>query len=444
MSEQVVQILIILGLIILNGVFSMAEIAMVSARKIRLEQRAEEGDGGSQAALSLKDSPNRFLSTIQIGISLVGVLTGAIGGVTLSKSLTEVLVRIPAISGAAESISLILVSLAITYFSLVIGELIPKRIGLNNPEKIASTVAKPMRLLSRLTQPVVWFLSKSTDLGIKILGIQANDDTPVTEEEVKGMIEQGTISGVFEESEQNIVESVFRMSDRTVDALMTPRTEVTWLDLDEPLQINVQEILAETHSHYPVARGSLDNIQGIVSVNDMLAALLSGQHLDLEKLARQPVFVPETMPALKALAAFKDSGLTVAVVMDEYGGVLGMVTLVDIMKSIVGEIGLSGDGSEAQIILRPDGSYLLDGLLLVDELKELLDIKELPDEDRIGYQTLGGLVMSRTGAIPTAGQFFEWDRYRFEVVDMDGRRVDKVLVSLVNNETNSKERPALA
>ncbi len=441
MSEQASQILIILLLILLNGVFSMAEIAMVSARRIRLEQRAEEGDAGARAALHLKDSPNRFLSTIQIGISLVGVFTGALGGVTLSKSLAEVLSRIPALSAVAESLSLILVSLVITYFTLVIGELIPKRIGLNAPEKIAVTVARPMRLLSQLTKPLVWFLSKSTDLGFKLLGIQTNDDAPVTEEEVKVMIEQGTISGVFEESEQDIVESVFRMSDRTVDALMTPRTEVTWLDLDEPLQINVQEILAETHSHYPVARGSLDNIQGIVSVNDMLTALLSGQHLDLEKLARQPVFVPETMPALKALAAFKDSGLTVAVVMDEYGGVLGMVTLVDIMKSIVGEIGLPADGSEAQIVLRPDGSYLLDGLLLVDELKELLDIKELPDEDRIGYQTLGGLMMSRTGSIPSTGQWFEWERYRFEVVDMDGRRVDKVLVSPVNNDTSSNAGP---
>ncbi len=434
MAQTLIEILIIFLLLLLNGVFSMTELAMVSARKVRLQQRADEGDTAAKEALDLAENPNRLLSTIQIGITLIGVLTGALGGATLAERLTGALVRLPWLAPYAGGISVALVVILTTYFSLVIGELIPKRLAMNDPDKIAVAVAHPMRLLSRLTSPLVALLSASTEAGLRLLGVRPSEEPPVTEEEIKVLMEQGTQVGVFKAAEQDMVESVFRLGERYIDAIMTPRTEIEWLDLDEPYESLLQQVLNSRHSRFPVASGGLDNVVGILPARDLLVYNAQKKkdqdgNAGIQELMSPPLFVPDSMAALKVLEMIKSSGVHVALVIDEYGGLLGMVTLYDILAAIVGEIPTQGEAEEPEIVQREDGSWLLDGLLAIDEFKDLLDLPELPEEDHVGYQTLGGFVMNQIGSIPSAGQHFEWGDYRFEVMDMDGRRVDKVLVS---------------
>ncbi|NMC54121.1 MAG: HlyC/CorC family transporter [Chloroflexi bacterium] len=438
MNDIFVQILIIAVLIVLNGIFAMSEIAMVSARKIRLQQRADDGDDSAAVALEMAESPNRLLSTVQVGISLVGVFSGAVGGATLAEYLAPQIARIAVLAPYSEALSLVIVVLIITYFSLVIGELIPKRLAMGNPEKIAITVARPMRTLSALTAPIVNLLSASTELGLRLLRAKPNQEPPITEEEIKVLIEQGTQSGIFIEQEQDIVESVFRLADRRVDAIMTPYTEIEWLDINDSFEENLSLLLENRFTRWPVARGGLDNVIGILNARDLLAATLQEDPVEIEPLLLPALFVPESMPALKAFEEIKANPANVALVIDEFGGLIGMVTLLDILKAIVGEIPKAGEKEDPQIVQRADGSWLLDGLLQVDELKELLDIEDLPDEDRVGYQTVGGMVMAQFGSIPAAGDVFRWQEYKFEVVDMDGRRVDKVLVTLISDEENGK------
>ncbi len=428
MPQWVIDFLIILALILANGAFAMAEMAMVASRRARLQQQAEAGNRGAQKALDLVQNPNRLLPTVQIGVTLVGIFSGAIGGATLSKYFVPLFEQIPVLAPYSSALALLLVVLAITYLSLVIGELTPKRLALHNPEAIAAVVAAPMAAISWLASPIVNFLGASTDLVLRVLGARSSGESPITDEEIKILLEQGARVGIFEEAEQDIVASVFRLSDRRVDAIMTPRTEIFWIDLDEPLETILKKVTESRHTVLPVAQDSLDNVQGILLVKDLLVATLSGAPLDIRSLLRPAVFVPESTPALKVLEEVKNSGLTLALVLDEYGGVLGMVTLIDILKSIVGDIPESDEAHEPLVVRRSDGSWLLDGLLRVDELKELLDLQSLPEEERVGYQTLGGLMMSQLNAIPTAGEYFDWENHRFEVVDMDGRRVDKVLV----------------
>ena len=434
MSEVFYEILFVLILIVVNGLFAMSEIALVSARKARLQPRADDNDPGARAALRLAANPNRLLSTSQIGISLVGVLSGAVGGATLAHHLAPVIAQVAWFAPYSEAIALVLVVAVITYFSLVFGELIPKRLALADPEKFAMHSARFMEGLAGLASPLVNLLGKSTDLGLRFLGASTAHDSGVTEEEVKVLLEQGTQHGVFEEAEQDMVESVFRLGDRTVDMLMTPRTEVSWIDLEEPYEDILIKVNQDNYSRYPVAHGSLDNVLGILVVREMLAMAVTHQPVDIHGLLHPVIFAPESMPALKVLELLKQGGIHTALVIDEYGGVLGLVTLFDILEAIIGEISANPGGPfEPQVIRRPDGSLLLDGRLRVDELKVLLDLDDLPEEDRIGYQTLGGLVMSQFGEIPISGQFFEWENLRFEVIDMDGRRVDKVLVQPVND-----------
>jgi len=422
------ELIIVLLLILANGFLSMSEIALVSARKVRLQQRAEDGARGAKTALALANQPNRFLSTVQIGITLVGVLTGAFGGATIAEELAKPLERIPAIASYAETIAFAFVVLLITYFTLVLGELIPKRIGLNEPERVAEVVAGTMRVLSVITGPIVSLLSASTDFGFRLLGIRPSSEPPVTEDEIKVLMEQGTQVGVFEEAEMDMVGSVFRLGGRRVDAMMTPRTEIVWLDLDLPFEDNLRLVLESGYSQFPVARDNLDNVIGVLRVKDLLLYLAGAdQPVDIKALARPPLFVPESTPALKVLANMRTSGDNVSLVIDEYGGLQGMVTLNDIMQSIVGIIAGEGGELQPEIVRREDGSLLLDGLLAIDEFKELVDVDVLPDEERVGYQTLAGFVVSQMGAIPTAGQSFEWNGWRFEVLDMDGKRVDKLL-----------------
>ncbi|MEN4013034.1 MAG: hemolysin family protein [Bellilinea sp.] len=429
MNDPFLEILFIFLLLIANGVFAMSEIAMVSSRKARLQQKADDGDPAAVAAIELAETPNRFLSTVQIGITLIGILAGALSGATIAEWLAGLVATIPLLAPYSEGIALAVVVILLTYFTLVIGELIPKRLALNNPESVATAISRPMRLLSNLTSPLVRLLSASTELGLRILGIRPSTEPPVTEEEIKVLMEQGTQVGIFEEAEQDMVASVFRLSDRYIDAIMTPRTEIEWLDLDESPAEILAEVIRSKHSRFPAAHDNLDNVVGILPAKDFLSKMYAGQAFDIQTLLQPPLFVPDSMSALKVLEMIRAAGVHEALVLDEYGGLLGMVTLYDVLRAIVGELPGSGANGEPQIIQREDGSWLVDGLLSVDDLKELLDVEELPEEDRIGYQTVGGFIFNQLGSIPSAGQSLAWNDYRFEIIDMDGRRIDKVLVT---------------
>ncbi len=423
------EILVIFLLIVANGIFAMSEIAVVSSRKARLQQLANEGNAKARAALKLAESPNNFLSTVQVGITLIGVLTGAFGGATIARNLASYLQQIPVLAPYSQAIALGIVVLTITYLSLIIGELVPKRLALNSPERIAANIAMPMRVIAVIASPAVYLLSASTDFVLRILGIGPSTEPLVTEEEIKVLIEQGTEAGTFEVAEQDMVERVFRLGDRPVSALMTPRPEIVWLDLEDSLEVNRHRIIDGGHSRFPVCQGGLDNVLGIVSVSDLLARCLSNQPLDLTVLLRQPVFVPESTRGLKVLEMFKQTGTHIALVVDEYGVIQGLVTLNDILIEIVGDVPSDDDQEEPQAVQREDGSWLLDGMLSIDEFFELFAIKEIPAEHRGSYQTLGGFVITHLGRIPKASDYFEWQGMRIEVVDMDGNRVDKVLAA---------------
>jgi putative hemolysin len=430
-GNPVLEVFIILALLVANGVFAMSEIAIVSARKARLQQLAEEGNASAQTALDLATNPNQFLSTIQIGITLIGILAGAFGGATLAESIALGLATIPALAPYSEVIGVGIV--VITYLSLIIGELVPKRVALNNPERIAASVAGPMNALSRVASPIVRMLSGSTDVVIRLLGIKPSDEPAVTEEEVKVLIEQGTQVGVFQPVEQDMIEGVLRLGERSVGAVMTPRTQIVWIDLEDLAEEIYRKVVGSHHSRFPVARESLDNFLGIILAKDLLAQHWQGQPLDLKSLLREPLFVPESMPALRLLELFKKKGTHVAMVLDEYGGVQGMITHNDILEDIAGYASTPG-APEPQAVRREDGSWLVDGLLHIDRLKEIFDLDELPREELSLYQTVGGFVVDRFGNIPSVGQSFAWEGLRFEVVDMDAHRVDKVLVQKAKTE----------
>jgi putative hemolysin len=433
MSSTVWDILFILLLIVANGVFSGSEIAIVSSRKVRLEQLAKRGNTKAKLALQLANSPNDLLSTVQIGITLIGILNGAVGGAAVAHRLQPVLDLIPPLKPYSEALSLAIVVSIITYLSLVVGELVPKRLALNDPEQIACTVAKPMHLLSLITVPFVRLLGISTDRLLHILGVRASDEPPVTEEEIKVLIEQGTQSGMFEESEQAMVERVFRLGDRPIKALMTPRTEIIWLDTEATLAENQQQVTDSTYSRFPVGKGSLDNCLGIVRVKNLFGSYLSGEEIHLESMLQPPLYVAESTNALKVLELFKESGTHIALVTDEYGGIEGLVTLNDLVEAIVGELPSAEHPDDPTSVQREDGSWLLDGLMSIDELKDLIEQETLPNEEAGSYYTLGGFVMAYLGRIPHTGDRFDAKGWRFEVVDMDGTRVDKVLLQKVES-----------
>ncbi len=428
MAEVILQALIILLLMLANAVFAMAEMAVVSARRPRLQQRAEEGSSGARAALELAEHSTRFLSTVQIGITLIGILNGALGGTTLGVRLARVLATVPVLAPYSGVLGFVIVVVVITYLSLLIGELVPKRLALNNAEAAAIRLAPLMLGISSVVSPAVSFLSRSTDLVLRLLGVHHVQEPSVTEEEVRTMIEEGAQAGVFEEAEQEIVERVFELSDRRVVSLMTPRTEVVWLDLQDPAEELERKIAESPYSMFPVADGDLDNVLGTVKAKDLLARLLQQQPLDLRAALQPALFLPEAMPAFEALERFKEYPASIALVIDEYGGVQGLVTVTDILEAIVGDIAVTGEQGEKQAVQREDGSWLLDGMLPVSEFKEILGIEQdLPGEEEGFYQTLGGFVMANLGRVPSSGDHFECCDYRFEVVDMDERRVDKVL-----------------
>lgn len=429
MPSLVIEILIIFVLIVFNGVFAMSELAVVSSRKVRLQQWANEGRAPARVALDLAEAPNTFLSTVQVGITLIGILSGAFGGQNVSRALAEQIRQIDVLAPYSSALGLAIVVALITYGTLVLGELVPKRLALQNPERIATLVAPPMRTLSRLAYPVVQLLTLSTGAVLRLLGVPPTRNQPVTEEEIRMMLEEGTEAGVFEVDEQEMVESVFRLDDRRVRSLMTPHTELTWLDISDPPDQIREKLAASPHSAFPVCRDGLDNVLGTVHAKALLNRMLAGEPFDLEADLRPARFVPENATAADALDLFRSAEEPLALVIDEHGGIQGVVTEHDMLEAIVGALPSAQDDGEPQIVEREDGSWLVDGLLHLGALKELLGVRHLPDESRGGYQTLGGLVMDRLDTIPQVGQGFTWGAYTFEVVDMDGLRVDKVLIT---------------
>jgi putative hemolysin len=441
MSSVALELFLILLLIIANGVFSGSEIAIVSSRKVRLEQLAKQKNRNARLAFKLATSPNDFLSAAQIGITLIGILSGAVGGATVAKRLGETLHEIPFLAPYSEPLSFTLVVTLITYLSLVVGELVPKRIALSNPENIACAVAPWMNGLAKLTSPVVRLLGVSTDALLKLLGVTNTGDSPITEEEIRVLIEQGTQAGMIEEAEQDMVERIFRLGDRPIKTLMTPRTAIAWLDLDSPWEENQREILETPYSRFPVGQDTLDNCLGFVRVKDILNTHWTNPTIDLRKLAQPPLFVAESTRSLNVLEMFRESGTHIALITDEYGGIEGLVTLNDLIEAIVGNIPNEDDIEEPQIIQREDGSWLLDGLLSIDEFKELYEIEMLPNEEESGYHTLGGFVIESLGKIPQSGEHFTALNLRLEVVDMDGIRIDKVLVNVLPPEEGEGNDP---
>ena len=424
-----IEILIILLLPIVNAVFVMSELAIVSARKVRLQHLANLGNAKARAALELANNPNQVLAIAQVGITLIIIMSGAFGEGKIASRLAPLLKDIPSLAPYSEALASAIAIAFITYLTLVIGELVPKRLALNNPERIAAAVAMPMQMFAKIASPVVYLLSSSTDIVVRLLGIQPSTEPQITEEEIKVLIEQGTDAGTFEEAEQDMVERVFRLGDIKVGALMTPRPDVVWLDLDDSPEENQQNMLDSTYSRFPVCQGGLDKVLGVVNITDLLSRCLASQPLDLTVALRQPLFVPESTRGLKVLELFKQSGTHMAMVVDEYGVIQGLVTLQDMLEEIVGDIASFDEPDDPQAVQREDGSWLLDGMLPVGKFFELFDLDELPKEQRGNYHTMGGFVLTHLGRIPSAADHFEWRGLRVEVVDMDGNRIDKVLVS---------------
>lgn len=431
MNNIGLELSLILLLVIANGIFSMAEMAVVSARKARLRQRAEEGSGGARIALSLANNPHDFLSTVQVGITMIGTMAGAFGGATIADKLTVHLKQVPQIAAYSDTISITIVVLGITYLSLILGELVPKNLALSNAEGIASALAAPMEWLSRLGSPVVRFLTFSTKIIMKLLPVKTNLEAPVTEEEIRVLIAQGTEHGTFEQAEQEMVEGVFRLGDRRVIDLMRPRGKVAMLDLNETWEANREVLRRAVYSRYPVVEGDLDRVVGVAHIKDLYLALDNGTPPDLRALARKPLLVPEFTAALDVLEQFQRSGEQLAMLVDEHGGVQGIVSLTDLIEAVVGDLRGPGAPSRSGVIRREDGSWLVDGAALFSDVIEELD---LPDAfARMGgFSTLGGFVLEQLERIPAPGDVFESEDYRFEVVDMDRNRIDKVLVSKVD------------
>ncbi len=420
------EFLFVLILIVANGVFAMSEAAMISARRARLQQRAEEGDSGAATALKMIEEPSRFLSTVQIGITLIGILSGAVGGSALAENIQPLLENIPPLRPHSAALSVLLVVLLITYLSLVIGELVPKRLALNNAEGIAAVVARPMGLLSRLTAPAVAVLTFSTRLVLMLLGVRPSDDPPVTEEEVRIMLEEGAEAGVFEVDEQQMVENIFRLADWRTSAVMTPYTEVIWLDINAPADETIALISRSRFVAYPVFQHDPRTPLGVVMLEDLWAQLAGAQPLDLKAALKPPLYIPENALALRALDLFRQTRQRLALVIDEHGSVSGVITPQDILESVMTDL---ENEAEAEIVRRADNSWLVDGMMNIDEFEDYLDLDIFPEEERGDYDTIGGFVMMRIGRIPQTADQFTWNGLNFEVMDMDGRRVDKVLVS---------------
>uniref|UniRef100_B8DL84 HlyC/CorC family transporter n=1 Tax=Nitratidesulfovibrio vulgaris (strain DSM 19637 / Miyazaki F) TaxID=883 RepID=B8DL84_NITV9 len=423
---------VILLLILINGFFSLAEMSLVASRKVRLRQDAERGVKGAATALRLLREPDRLFSTVQIGITLVGILTGAYGGAALAEHLSAVLARVDVLRPYSGPLGFGLVILLITYFTLILGELVPKRMAFGNPEACARRTAPVMALLLRLALPLVHLLSASSRAASRLLRLPEGGDRAVTEEDIRGLIGEGAASGVVEHAERDMLERIFRLGDRRAGSLMTHRSQVEWLDLDMPDAENMQRIAQSSHSCFPVARGDIAAATGVLKARDFLAARLVTPDIPVDGFIRQPLYIPETARALTLLDLFRHSeGLPFALVVDEYGEVQGVVTPNDVLEAVVGELPDEGGDPDPAAVRREDGSWLLDGLLPFDEMCSLagLGAAEDPDDRPGSYETLAGFMLHRLGRMPAMGDALRWRGHRFEIVDMDGRRIDRVLVS---------------
>jgi len=430
---------IILLLIVLNGIFAMSEIAVVSSRKARLQRMAEDGSQGAAAALKLHSEPSRFLSTIQVGITSIGILSGAVGEAALADPLTQWLSQFPLLGESARVIALSLTVVLLTYMSVVVGELVPKQLALLGPEGIASLVARPMGWLSRLTAPLVWLFSASSGAILRLFGARRSDEPPVTDDEIKVLMGQGAEAGVFHESEQEIVSNVLRLDEQRVAAIMTPRKDMYLVDLAES-EAEVRRQVAECpYARVVVCQDGLDRVLGILQRGELLKPVLENAPFNVRKALRPPVYVPESVTTTHLLESLRRNRAQFALVIDEYGEVQGLVTLNDVLAAIVGDMPSQDDDGEQDVVEREDGSYLMDGGLSIERLKSVLEVKEeLPGEEENAFHTLGGLVMHQLGRVPVEADHFHLAGWRFEVVDMDKNRVDKVLLSLGDPETDDQ------
>lgn len=430
------ELLVILLLILLNAFFAMSEMALVSARRARLQQMAEgKGGKGARAALTLSEDPSRFLSTVQVGISVTGIVAGAYGGATLADRLGLVLNEVSWIAPYGQPVAFTLVVAAITYFSLIIGELVPKRMALVDAERIACLVAGPMSTVSRVSAPVVWLLGLSGDAVLKLLRLPTVREQTVTEEEVKTLIKEGTQTGVFDPAERQMIEGVLHLADRSVRSIMTPRPDVIWLDVNDPIDMVSREIRDSGYSRFPVCSGDVDEVQGIVSTKALLDQSLNGKPFDLRAALAKPLVVHDGTPVLRLLELFKQASVHMAVVVDEYGSVEGIVTMTDILEAIAGELPELGQDGEAAAVQREDGSWLVDGMSPIEEVEALVGMKNMKGDG--DFHTLAGFLLNHFGHVPTAAEHFHWRGIRFEVVDMDGRRIDKVMIQRDPDEAES-------
>jgi putative hemolysin len=423
------EVVIILVLILLNGIFSMAEIALVSARKVRLENAARQGDEKAKAALKLSNNPDTFLSTVQIGITLIALITGLYSGEQFKTDVQSYINNFPLLAPYSNSIATAIIVIVVTYFTLVLGELLPKRIGLANPEVIAKAVAKPMNFISRVTYPFVWLLSNSTSVLVKVIGLKRSSDSNVTEEEIKAIISEGTSSGAIEETEQEIIERVFHLGDRNITSLMTHRTDIIWLDVHEEGESYKRKIKAAPHSVYPVCEGQIDNIKGILTIKDLYTA---GNLAVLKDVMKKPLFIPDNNTAYQVLEKFKETQIHAAFIVDEYGTFLGMITLNDILEAIVGDMPETGQ-DDYNMIKREDGSYLIDAQIPFYDFLSEFDMEDLMAEFEQEFDTLAGFILHHLEHIPQTGEKLEWREFTFEIVDMDAHRIDKILVTPPEN-----------
>jgi len=422
------EIFLLFVLILINGIFAMSEIALVTSRRGRLQKMAEDGHAGAAAALELAEEPTRFLSTIQIGITSIGILNGIVGEAVVARPLSIWMQGLGVDKAHADLGSTALAVLAITYFSIVIGELVPKRVGQIRPEAIARFVARPMQVLAIITKPFGKLLTLSTEILLRLLGLRDKTNNVVTEEEIHSLLEEGSDAGVIDPHEHEMARNVFRLDDRAVISLMIPRLELVALDVDDPLAENLAKVRESEYSRFPVCAGGWDTVLGIVSSKRLLDQMLRGEAIDLRTNLEAPVFVPETMNGTDLLASFRSSSVHAAIVVDEYGDVQGLVTLHDLLEAITGEFHTS-NRDDSWAIQREDGTWLLDGMLAIPELKDKLDLRTVIEEERGRYHTLAGMLMHLLGRVPAETDHVEWEKWRFEIVDMDGQRIDKVLAS---------------
>ncbi len=431
-------ILILIILILLNGVFAMSEIALVTARKNRLQRMAEEGDAAATIAMRLGEEPTQFLSTVQIGITAIGILNGIAGESVLAGPLSLWLQSLGLEEKASSTGATTIVVVGITYFSIVFGELVPKRIAQFNAEGIARFMARPILALAKLSRPFVYLLSASTDAILRLMGKKELSSANLTEEDIHAMLAEGSSAGLIEKQEHEMVRNVFRLDDRQIASLMTPRSEFIYLDIEQPIESSLDYLINSDHSRFPVCRGGINDMLGVITAKRLLKQRIIGESTNIIECLRPCIFVPETLTGMTLLEQFRESGVQMVFVVDEYGEILGLITLQDVLEALVGEF-KPRDPEDVWAVRREDGSWLLDGLIPIPELKDRLGLKSVPEEHKGRYNTLSGMMMWLIGTMPRTGAITEWEQWRFEVVDLDGNRIDKVLASPLKQRIRTKK-----